>query len=93
MVNKAKQTKSLTGATTRRGVSAKRYLPTESASFSRPNIGGAQPAAEVTTARQVDAGALREQIEKKAYELFEQRGCSHGDDLKDWFEAEKLINI
>ncbi len=34
---------------------------------------------------------LHSLIEKKAYELFEKRGYSHGDDFSDWFEAEKLV--
>jgi len=32
-----------------------------------------------------------ETIEKKAYELFEQRGFQHGLDQQDWFEAERII--
>ena len=32
-----------------------------------------------------------EMIEKKAYELFEQRGFQHGLDQQDWFEAERII--
>ena len=32
-----------------------------------------------------------EKIARKAYELFERRGCEHGCDLQDWFEAEKII--
>jgi hypothetical protein len=34
---------------------------------------------------------LRSRIEKLAYELYQGRGCRHGDDLRDWFEAERLI--
>lgn len=34
---------------------------------------------------------LNERIQKKAYELFEQRGCCHGKDCDDWYEAEKLV--
>jgi hypothetical protein len=34
---------------------------------------------------------LQEKIQKKAYELFEKRGCLSGDDLTDWLEAEKII--
>jgi hypothetical protein len=33
---------------------------------------------------------LRSRIEKLAYELYQGRGCRHGDDLRDWFEAERL---
>jgi hypothetical protein len=29
-----------------------------------------------------------DQIAQRAYELFEQRGCAHGDDLQDWLRAE-----
>jgi len=31
---------------------------------------------------------LANQIAKRAYELFEIRGCRHGGDLLDWFQAE-----
>ncbi len=34
---------------------------------------------------------LCEKIQKKAYELFEKRGYTHGDDLADWLKAEKLV--
>ncbi|MGC1323260.1 MAG: DUF2934 domain-containing protein [Candidatus Udaeobacter sp.] len=30
----------------------------------------------------------KEQIAQRAYELWEQRGCEHGNDWCDWFEAE-----
>lgn len=33
----------------------------------------------------------RERIEKKAYELYEYRGCAHGHDWEDWFEAERIV--
>ena len=39
----------------------------------------------------VDFAAYAVLIEKKAYELFLKRGCQHGRDQEDWFEAEKLI--
>ena len=34
---------------------------------------------------------LRERIEKKAYELYEGRGCAPGHDMDDWLEAEKIV--
>lgn len=34
---------------------------------------------------------LHERIARKSYELFEQRGCVHGNDQKDWFEAERIV--
>ena len=30
-------------------------------------------------------------ISQKAYELYERRGCMHGQDWEDWFEAEKML--
>ena len=34
----------------------------------------------------------RDRISKKAYELYESRGYSSGNDWADWFEAEKIIS-
>jgi hypothetical protein len=32
-----------------------------------------------------------EAVERRAYELFQARGCDHGCDLEDWFRAEREI--
>ena len=34
---------------------------------------------------------LYDQVARKAYELYEQRGEEHGHDLDDWLAAEHLI--
>jgi len=34
---------------------------------------------------------LTDQIARKAYELYEQRGRSHGQDFDDWLTAEQII--
>ncbi len=34
-----------------------------------------------------------EKIRKKAYELYEKRGCQPGHEWDDWFEAEKCIGV
>ncbi len=34
---------------------------------------------------------LSEQIKTKAYELFERKGCCHGGDCDDWYEAEGIV--
>ena len=34
---------------------------------------------------------LRERIAQKAYELYEKRGSTHGLDVQDWLEAERLV--
>lgn len=30
-------------------------------------------------------------IQKKAYEIYEKRGCQSGNDLEDWLNAEKQV--
>ena len=37
------------------------------------------------------AEQIQQDIGRRAYEIFEQRGYTHGDDLSDWFQAEKEI--
>lgn len=34
---------------------------------------------------------IQEAIRLKAYELYVQRGCSHGNDVEDWVTAERLV--
>jgi len=34
---------------------------------------------------------MREQIMKKAYEFWQDRGYRDGHDLKDWFDAETVV--
>lgn len=41
--------------------------------------------------KSMDQEEINEKIRNKAYELFEKRGYSHGNDLADWLEAERLI--
>ncbi len=35
---------------------------------------------------------IQEKVKEKAYSLFEKRGYSHGQDLNDWFQAEKIVS-
>jgi hypothetical protein len=30
-------------------------------------------------------------IERRAFELYQKRGCIHGNDKGDWYEAEKAV--
>ena len=30
-------------------------------------------------------------IQKRAYELYAKRGASHGNDMRDWLEAERQV--
>jgi hypothetical protein len=42
----------------------------------------------------VQQKATREEIEKRAYQLFEERGCRDGHALEDWIDAEReLANL
>ena len=44
-----------------------------------------------TSRKGVDFDTYVAMVEKKAYELFEQRGRQHGHDLEDWFKAQIVI--
>ena len=44
-----------------------------------------------TIPREVNMESVREKIEKKAYELFLQRGGVHGYAIEDWIKAEKEV--
>jgi len=39
----------------------------------------------------VKANVYEQRVEKKAYEIYENRGCQGGHDCEDWLEAEKII--
>ncbi len=39
----------------------------------------------------VSPDIFAQNVEKKAYELFEQRGCQGGNDWDDWFKAEAIV--
>lgn len=57
-------------------------------------IGGFQGSGGVMNLDQVESAikmALRPGIAKRAFELYEARGRTPGNDLEDWFEAERQI--
>ena len=39
----------------------------------------------------IEQKAMTEEIEKRAYQLFEERGCRDGHALKDWIDAEREL--
>lgn len=39
----------------------------------------------------VEEIGLREQIEKRAYALWQVGGCRHGNDVDDWLQAEREV--
>ncbi len=86
MVTKRTQTqKDISSIAVRRGVSAKRYLPETT-----PSI---KESASIRRASSVDINSpeIRQYVEKKAYELYEQRGYTNGNDLQDWLAAEQIV--
>ncbi|MDH5683881.1 MAG: DUF2934 domain-containing protein [candidate division WOR-3 bacterium] len=43
------------------------------------------------TERKISADEFIARVRMKAYELYEKRGFSHGQDLDDWLEAERIV--
>ena len=52
---------------------------------------GAQPPKGKAPGPVIDVQEVRDRIAAKAFELYERRGCTHGRDQEDWFEAERLV--
>lgn len=52
---------------------------------------GKKDETKISDGRATDAGALRERVEQRAYELYEQRGREDGFDAQDWLQAEQEI--
>ncbi len=53
---------------------------------------GTSPESAPSPTRSILSGeVLHEEIAKKAYKLFENRGRIHGHDLDDWLEAEQWV--
>ena len=74
--------------------------PSKRKDTSKAEIGSAVPADAVgfgSNGHQAMTPAsetsIRAQIEFRAYEGFLARGGAHGDDLADWFKAERELNV
>jgi len=50
---------------------------------------GAEKATQKTS--KVELSDYLENVKKRAYEIFQKRGSSHGSDFEDWLKAEKEI--
>ncbi len=46
----------------------------------------------IATEVRQDSQPAAEQIRERAYELFLSRGAAHGNDLRDWFLAERELS-
>ena len=47
-----------------------------------------KPAAKKAVSRD----EISRRIQDKAFELYLRRGCTHGDDQNDWYEAERIVS-
>ena len=73
------------GSTTK----AKRTSIAEQLSESKPPAAAEQPSMAAHGEHTNGNSPTREDIERRAYELFIARGAIHGNDLEDWFRAEQ----
>ena len=39
----------------------------------------------------IKADIFEQRVEKKAYEIYQNRGCQDGHDYEDWLKAEKIV--
>lgn len=39
----------------------------------------------------IKSDIFEQNVEKKAYEIYQNRGCQDGHDCEDWLEAEKIV--
>lgn len=46
---------------------------------------------KVFASQDVDRGKLEEMVRERAFTLCQKRGCSPGNELADWFEAERQL--
>jgi hypothetical protein len=80
----------LPSSKTKASIATRRIPP--AADASRAQVGAQAPATRESAQRsRVWLEDRRQQIAAKAYELWEQRGCRHGHDLEDWFDAEAIV--
>jgi Protein of unknown function (DUF2934) len=50
-----------------------------------------RPAKALKTAPKISADEFIARVRMKAYELFEKRNYTHGNDLEDWLKAESIV--
>jgi hypothetical protein len=50
-----------------------------------------QTSSRATSQKVASADGLKEQIRRRAYEIYEQRGREDGQDVEDWLQSESEI--
>jgi hypothetical protein len=53
----------------------------------------AKARAATAQAKAQTSSPSREDVAKRAYELFLARGCTHGHDQEDWLQAERELGV
>jgi hypothetical protein len=44
-----------------------------------------------SSGRSMSQDELNAKIQAKAYELYQKKGCTPGNEWNDWFEAERIV--
>jgi hypothetical protein len=65
--------------------------PKPTGTVSAPDAAGARFDPDTMSLRQADTMPSPVEVQRRAYELYLQRGGSHGHDLDDWYEAERQL--
>jgi hypothetical protein len=80
----------------RRPEMAQNKTPRNTVTTSTPRSGGAttttlRPVGATTTAVSTAKMPTREQVAKRAHEIWVKNGCRHGQDEQNWLEAERQL--
>ncbi|RKH49825.1 DUF2934 domain-containing protein [Corallococcus llansteffanensis] len=59
----------------------------------RPQDPTAQPAASANATRSPSPAPTNEQIARRAFEIYQARGGTHGSSEQDWFQAERELKL
>ena len=65
--------------------------PSNKQVITMPEAGASTPIRKTTPPSAPTPIDLQSQIQRRAYELYEQRGCAHGHEVEDWFQAEREV--
>ncbi len=68
---------------------ARAKFPKSTTSLRKPAASAFAPASEVK--KDSSSADLEAEIRRRAYELYERRGCTPGHEEEDWFVAEREI--
>jgi hypothetical protein len=77
--------------TERRGTMKTAKTTNRMKKFAKNPSDAAAAQATPESGRAADPNVFAQRVEKKAFELYEKRGCQNGRDCDDWYEAEKIV--